>query len=271
MAVQTGFAEVNGAKLYYEVAGEGHPIVFTHAGIADSRMWDDQFPVFAKNYLVIRWDMRGFGKSEPVEGDFTFYDDLYGLLKFLKVDRTYLVGCSMGGGASMNLTVLHPEMVDALVMVGSAPGGLWLDIIESPLYQDLEEANKKADLEQVLELEARIFFDGEGRTPQDVNQAARAKLMEMNRQAHRHAQRNLGQHKPPMKPSANERLNELKLPILVVYGDRDEDYIVKAAQYMSDHVAGLRKVLMPNTAHLPNMERPDEFNQIVLDFLSSVK
>lgn len=124
MATQTGFAEVNGAKLYYEVAGEGHALVFTHAGVADNRMWDDQFETFANDYRVIRWDMRGFGKSEPVAGEFTFRDDLYALLKFLKVDKAYVVGCSMGGGASMDLTLEHPELVDALVMVGSGPTGL---------------------------------------------------------------------------------------------------------------------------------------------------
>lgn len=271
MATQTGFAEVNGAKLYYEVAGEGQSLVFTHAGVADSRMWDDQFAAFSKNYRTIRWDMRGFGKSEPVEGEFSLRDDLYGLLQFLKIDHAYLIGCSMGGGASMDVALQHPELVEALVMVGSAPSGLWLEIADMPIYEEIEKASQQGDWERVVELETQIFFDGEGRTPQEVNPATRAKFMEMNRLAHQHARRELGTHKPGMKPSAAERLDELKIPVLVVYGNRDEEYILKAAPYTAEHIAGAKLVLMPDTAHLPNMERPAEFNQILADFLSSVK
>ena len=68
VAVQTGFAEINGAKIYYEVAGEGQPFVMVHAGIANKSMWDDQFDFFAQKYKVVRYDMRGFGQSPPVGG-----------------------------------------------------------------------------------------------------------------------------------------------------------------------------------------------------------
>src|SRR6185369_3177599 len=117
--VQTGFADVNGAKLYYEVAGQGHALAFVHAWIADNTMWDGQFAEFAKHYRVIRYDNRGFGKTEPVDAEFSAREDLHGLLKFLGVERTYLVGCSNGGGISIDLTLEHPELVDALVTVGS--------------------------------------------------------------------------------------------------------------------------------------------------------
>ncbi len=265
--VQTGYADINGAHIYYEVAGEGHPLAFVHAAIADSRMWDDQFHEFAKHYRVIRHDMRGFGNSEPVAGEYTNRDDVYALLKFLNVEYTYLIGCSMGGGACMDLTLAHPELVDALVMVGSAPGGLWLDVKESPLEKDIQAADAAKDWDRLCELETQLWFDGEGRTPQDVDAAARARLWTMNRRAIELASRGLGKHKPPMSPSAAERLAELHLPVLIVYGDRDEQYINLAATHMEQHIAGAQKVLMPNTAHLPNMEHPAEFNQIVLNFL----
>src|SRR4051812_9978431 len=94
----TGFAAVNGVQIYYEIAGSGHPLVLVHAGIADRRMWDAQFPVFAQHYRVIRYDMRGFGKTAMVAGSFAHHDDLHGLLTFLGVERAYLLGCSKGGG-----------------------------------------------------------------------------------------------------------------------------------------------------------------------------
>ena len=66
--VTKGYADVNGAKLYYEVAGEGHPLVFLHAGIANLHMWDDQFRAFSDRYRVVRYDHRGFGQSSAPTG-----------------------------------------------------------------------------------------------------------------------------------------------------------------------------------------------------------
>lgn len=269
--VQTGYADLNGAKIYYEVAGEGHPLALVHAGIADSSMWDDQFSEFANHYRVIRHDMRGFGKTEPAEGEYANRDDLYALLKFLGVERTHLIGCSMGGGTCMDLALEHPGLVSALIMAGSGPSGLSLDVQESPKFAEVEKASNDKDWERVAELEAQIWFDGEGRTPQDMNPQTRARALAMNRRAINHAAKGLGKHKPPMSPSAAERLSDLHIPVLIVYGDRDEAYIQQAANYMEGHIAGAKKVLMPNTAHLLNMERPEEFNRIVLNFLGTVK
>src|SRR5215216_7930834 len=98
MLRETGMAAVNGTRIYYEAAGEGEPLVLVHAGIADSRMWEGQIAAFAERYRVIRYDLRGFGKTEMVEGPFSHHEDLRGLLDFLGVRRTHLVGCSMGGG-----------------------------------------------------------------------------------------------------------------------------------------------------------------------------
>ncbi|MFN8484765.1 MAG: alpha/beta hydrolase [Anaerolineae bacterium] len=268
--ITSGYATVNGAQMYYEVAGEGMPVVFVHAGVADRRMWDDQFPVFAERYRAIRFDMRGFGDTEPVAAEYANRDDLYALLRFLGVERATLIGCSMGGGTCMDFALEHPDMTAALVMVGSGPAGLDLDVPMPPKFAEIEAAEKNGEWEKFLELETQVWFDGEGRAPGEVNQAARAKMADMNRNAlvlSSHAQ---GQHRP-MQPTAAERLSELRLPLLVVYGDRDVPYIQAAAKYMGEHIAGAQVVLMPDTAHLPNMERPDEFNQIVLNFFRNIE
>src|SRR5579883_2263634 len=109
-AIQSGFAEVNGGRLYYEVAGQGHPLVLTHEGIADHRMYDDQFGVFAQHYRTIRYDLRGFGQSSLPTEPFVYGEDLYGLLRFLGVERAHVLGMSIGGGASIDLALSHPEM-----------------------------------------------------------------------------------------------------------------------------------------------------------------
>jgi pimeloyl-ACP methyl ester carboxylesterase len=120
---ETGAAEVNGATIYYEVVGEGEPLVLVHAGIADSRMWEGQLTAFADRYRVLRYDMRGFGRTAMVEGTFSHHEDLRGLLDFLGLDRAHLVGCSMGGGAVLDFALEYPDRVGNLVLVGSAVGG----------------------------------------------------------------------------------------------------------------------------------------------------
>ncbi len=87
---------VNGATLYYELVDEAEPLVLVHAGIADSSMWDAQIEAFAQHYRVIRYDMRGFGKTAMVEEPYSHHEDLRGLLDSLKAGRAHLVGCSMG-------------------------------------------------------------------------------------------------------------------------------------------------------------------------------
>jgi pimeloyl-ACP methyl ester carboxylesterase len=107
-----GFAEVNGAKLFYEVTGAGHPSVLLHEGIADSRMYDDQFHAFAQHYRVVRFDIRGFGQSDlpPRDASVALYEDLNGLLAFLGIKKTYVLGMSMGGAIALDFTLAHPAM-----------------------------------------------------------------------------------------------------------------------------------------------------------------
>src|ERR687893_2974526 len=125
---ETGMAEVNGARMYYESAGEGETLVLVHAGIADSRMWEGQLAAFAGRYRVIRHDMRGFGMTAMVDGPYSHYEDLRGLLDSLDVERTHLVGCSMGGGAVLDFALEYPQRVGNLVLAGSAVGGFAPDI-----------------------------------------------------------------------------------------------------------------------------------------------
>lgn len=268
-SVQSGFAEINGAKIYYDVAGEGHPFLMVHAGIANKSMWDDQFDFFAKKYKVVRYDMRGFGQSPPVAGDYQRHEDIRAVLDYLKIDHVYLMGCSMGGGACMNFALDFPERADALIMVGSGPGGFSYEGWSPPPQdKEMESAYQKGDLERVNELDMQIFVDGKGRSPDQVNPALRKKVYDMNMIALRN-EKLLGKDVPP-PDSAAKRIGELHLPVLIVIGDLDEEYIARAADFMASNIPGARKIVMHGTAHLPNMEFPKEFNAHVQEFLDSL-
>ena len=166
--------KVDNANLYLETAGQGQSILFLHAGVADSRQWNNEFQHFSKNYCVTRYDQRGFGRSPPVAGDFSYLGDLVALVDHLQPAKpVILVGCSMGGMTAIDMALEHPDKVKALVLVDSAPAGLDIDVPVVEKFRLAEEAGKAGDLERVAEIETQIWFDGD-RVTESVNPEMRA-------------------------------------------------------------------------------------------------
>src|SRR5215471_17547543 len=112
--VTTG--RVKSTQLYYEVTGEGQPLVLVHSGGFDRRLWDEQFTTFADNYKVIRYDVRGHGQSPPPTKPYSDAEDLYRLLQELHVEKAHFVGLSLGSTIVVDFALAHPEMVDSLVL-----------------------------------------------------------------------------------------------------------------------------------------------------------
>jgi pimeloyl-ACP methyl ester carboxylesterase len=270
----SGFAEVNGARLYYEVAGEGRPLALLHFGLGDTRFWDDQFDVFARRYRVIRFDARGFGRSPATSTPFSRHEDLYGLLRFLGVVRAALVGVSMGGGTAIEFTLAHPEMVGALIPVGAGLGGFDMEPtpVELALFEQAEAAAKAGDIATANELEVHIWVDGPNRTPDQVDPAVRERVREMNRLTFngRDDDEDEDGTERRLDPPAAGRLSEILAPTLVIIGDQDVSVIQSIADHLAAQIPGAHKAVMHDTAHAPNMEKPDEFNRLVLEFLDSV-
>lgn len=271
-----GFAGVNGANLYYEVAGAGHPLVLLHEGIADSRMYDDQFNIFAQRYRVVRFDIRGFGQSNLPPGNepVAMHEDLYGLLTFLGIEKTYLLGMSIGGSIALDFTLTHPAMVDALILVAPGMSGYEMASFETEyqaIGEEIEMAGKQGDYERASELETRIWVDGPERTPQQVDPVVRQKAYEMNL----HNYRKVGATEfPPvvkLEPPAIARLGEVAVPTCLIIGDKDVHEMMSIVDKLEQDIPGARKVVMHDVAHALNMEQPEEFNRIVLDFLGSLR
>jgi 2-hydroxy-6-oxonona-2,4-dienedioate hydrolase len=242
-----------------------------HAGVADNRQWENEFAYFANRFRVVRYDMRGYGKSEPVDGEFSHLQDLTALLDNLHLDEPLiLMGCSMGGGIAMDFALTQLSKVKALIMVGSGPTGLKLDVPTPNKFEEAEKAYQAGDLDLVAELETQIWFDGMGRTPAQVNQAMRQLAYQMNRKALSHEAKGLGKRLPDTQIPAAERLSELHIPVLVIVGSHDTPYILAAASYMMEKIPSAQKVIIEDAAHLPNMDHPSQFQQIVTGFLDGI-
>jgi 3-oxoadipate enol-lactonase len=273
---QSGIAQVNGTELYYEVAGAGHPLTLIHGMLLDRRSWDDQFDAFARQYRVVRYDMRGWGDSaqEEAEPPFSPRQDLLSLLQYLNIDRTYLLGLSGGGTLALDFTLEHPDKVDALILVSSDPSGTEMqmtDDIQAFVNQYFGALQRK-DIEGAAEAATRFWTDGPRRTPEQVNAQARARIKEMSMQ---HIQQHGDfmaheEHMLPLEPPAINRLSEVRVPTLIVVGDEDVPEVIEAAGILDQGITGARKVVIHGMAHHPHMEKPEEFNRIVLDFLNGL-
>lgn len=137
-------------------------------------------------------------------------------------------------------------------------------------FAEAEKAFEVGDLDLVCELETQIWFDGADRTPEQVNQEMRKLVYEMNRKALGYEVMNLGKRLPNTETLAFDRLADIKIPVLVIVGAQDTPFIQGAADYMAEHIPSAKKVKMEDAAHLPNLDRPEEFQRIVSDFLKGI-
>ena len=266
----TGHVDLGSGKLYYEVAGAGEPLVLSHAGFVDSRSWDDQWSAFSQHYRVIRYDLRGFGKSDRSDTPVDRRDDLYRLLKHLGIERAQLLGCSMSGELVLDFALEHPAMVSALVVVSTVPIGFEMQGAPPQNLLKMIAAIEQGDLEQASELQNRLWIDGPFRQPDQIDPDVRARAAVMNRiaLANDTFRKMDAVLINPINPPAVQRLSELHIPTLIIAGLLDDPEILRAADVMANGIPVGQKVIMPNCAHMPNMEQPGKFNQIVLDFLS---
>jgi len=270
--LQKGFAEVNGTSLYYEVTGEGHPLVLNHGGLVDHHLWDSQSEEFARHFKVIRYDIRGFGDSGLLKSGMEPYSmerDLHSLLQFLGIEKTYVLGLSLGGTLAIDFTLQYPEMVDALITVGSGLSGYeWGEPDQELMakFAAMDEAFKGGDIARSVEISLQLWTDGPYRTPQQVDPRVRERVRAMTT---RNYERGDDEDVRPqeMEPPAAGRLSEIHVPTLIIVGGQDTEAILTIADTLEKSIAGAKRVVIPGAAHHPNMEKPEEFNHVVIEFL----
>ncbi len=271
---KSGYAEIKDVRLHYEIDGEGSDLVFVHAGCADHRMWDGQFFAFAQHYHVLRYDMRGYGKSTVSRGSFSNRDDLYDLLETLGIQQAHFVACSMGSFAVTDFALEHPEKVKSLVLVSPALSGYQYEGQPPQPVLELIDARKAGNLEHAAELQAQIWADGPKRNSDQSNIEVHELIRQMSLDSLK-LQADIIREtafliEKPLNPPAMERLEQINVPTLVIVGDLDDDTEMAIAEVLTTRISRAQKAIIHGTAHVPNMEKPEEFNQIVLKFLEDL-
>ena len=269
MQTQTGFAPINGAQIYYEVAGAGQPLILLHAGVADGRMWDNQFAEFAEYYRVVRFDWRGFGRTTMPAGQFSNHDDVAGLLDFLQMDRAIVAGISFGGKNAIDFALAYPQRVAALVLGASSIGGAKPSERIQQFWEAEDAAIERGEWDTAVELNLQLWVDGIHRQPDEVDTTVRAKVGQMQREIFQMDIPN-DVEEIGIEPVAYGRLAEITAPSLVLVGNLDLPEKVEQSAWLADQLPNAQYAVISGVAHMLNMERPAQFNQLVLDFLADL-
>jgi pimeloyl-ACP methyl ester carboxylesterase len=259
--VDSGFVEVNGGKLYYEMAGSGEYVVLLHDGMVSNEIWDYQFPLLAKYYRVVRYDRRGYGKSSDPTVPYSDIEDLNELYTKLDIERSVLFGMSSGGGCVIDFTLKYPEKVKSIVLVGAVVGGYGYTSHMTYRGGHLKSPADMADPEKA----ARYFVWEDPYEIYSGNQAAKQKVSEILRR-NIHPPVNRQYYRPPERIAARF-LNEIKVPCLVLVGEYDIPDVHSHAGVIQFGIPGARRQVIMNSGHLVPVEQPDEFNRAAFSFI----
>ena len=271
------FAEVNGTKLYYEIHGEGYPLFMLHGYGATSKVWIAQVKPLSEHFKVIVYDQRSSGKSEHPTQEYTLdtlVEDLKGLMDFLKIEKTHLMGQSMGGWVSQNFTLKYPDRVNKLVLVGTNHKGAGLYILKNTLNDLYEVA--KSDKEEAFWKYAKLMhhrrflkemkadkkkkfydlwsaedlieeFSDNQMTPEDYERFEKAGSMH----------------------NVLDRLSEIKHPTILIGGDSDRMSPKLVLDEMHEKLPNSKLEIIENAGHHVFIEEAPKVNELIIDFLKN--
>ena len=259
------------AMLAAEVVGAGDPVVFLHANVCDRRMWRAQLDGVGLRNKAIGYDRRGFGETRAEKEDFSAVADLLAVLDATAAgEPTVLVGCSLGGRIALDAALRYPSRIRALVLIApnvtGAPHPTYPPEIE-PVMAQVREAELSGDLDRVNALKARLWLDGPLAAEGRVSGAARDLLLEMN---------GIALRSPPIGsdvdvPPIFDRLAEIEVPCLVIWGDLDFPFVQDRSRHVATTVQNGAGHEITGVAHLPSLERPAEITGLLVEFLSQLR
>jgi pimeloyl-ACP methyl ester carboxylesterase len=263
-------ARCDGATLVGETEGFGLPVVFLHAGVADRRMWAGEMRAVADaGYYVMSYDRRGHGETTAPDEPFSHLNDLETVLDQLGIHAAVFVGSSMGGALAIDFAIEHPNRTIGLVLVGTAVSGEDEPILPEEaegLIDAAEYAMERGNLDSVNRIQAHLWLDGPLEKSGRVDGPARELFLAMNDQVLRNGPPRVEDEPDP----AVDAVHALTTPVLLMVGELDFPHIVERHADLSDELENAFAVVIEGTAHLPNLERPDLFDSLLVEFLDAL-
>jgi pimeloyl-ACP methyl ester carboxylesterase len=264
LSIETGFAEFGQSKIYYEVSGAGDPtVILLHGGMLDCTMWDEQFELLSQDHRVLRFDASAHGRSTLPPDAYWDHADLRALMDHLQIEKAVMVGLSMGGRVAIDMALEEPGRVEAVVAASSGLGGYRFESdFHTENRKSMIAAWKSGDFDAVVEAFQREWTDGPERGPEDVDPEVRERVRAMAR-----ATVDSVMEGRSLYPPAIDRLAELDAPMLIVIGELDMPGIHEIADLLVKADPNAELVEIPGVAHMVNLEAPERFNELILDYL----
>jgi 3-oxoadipate enol-lactonase len=262
---------VPGAELAYETAGRvsAPALLLIPAGIATLRMWDQQVDALAQDHFVARYDPRGFGGTRHDEAvPFANRSDALALLDHLGVERATVVGASRGGTIALDLALDAPDRVAGVVTVCSSPSGfpdIPLPDEEQRRFDEVDAIDPASDPRRLVQLETTLWAVGPLRAEADLDPGFVRRVHELNAPNVAHAADDGTML--PLEPPAYGRLRDIRSPALVMVGEYDVTAALAEYEYQLAELPDVTGHRFADAAHLPNVERPAEFERVLLDWL----
>ena len=259
----SGTALVNGATLAYDLIGRGPAVVLiSGGGTLDRRMWNAQVAALAARHTVLCYDVRGIGGSSPPDGPFSHSDDLHALMQSIRIARASLVGLSLGAAVAIDFALDHPEMVQGLVL--AAPGLSNERDANVQAALAAAEAARTQGLPSVVDaiVNNDVVLASAGG---EVRRLVRTMYLE---NAHVFASDfALVRLWRPTDPPAAQRLSTIRVPTLVLVGNRDTAHIRETVDVLTARIPHAETKVLKGGGHLLNLDTPEAFNEAMLDFL----
>ncbi len=259
---------INGGALSITDRGSGPAVIFLHAGVADSRMWNEQIKFLSESYRVIAYDRRGYGKTHSEDCEFSHASDLVKVFDILNLKRAALIGCSQGGRVAIDFCLSYQDRVTKLVLSGPAVSGQPESCKfvghEGRLIAEVDAAEDRSDLDEVNRLEAQLWLDGANSPEGRVSGAIRELFLEMNGIALRSSD---FEHELNTA-DAFSNLEKVRIQTLVAHGSLDLEHVKQRCTEVASRIPRAIAHEFEECAHLPSMEAPSKFNDILAKFLS---
>ncbi|MFO8235449.1 MAG: alpha/beta hydrolase [Bacteroidales bacterium] len=262
--LDSGFVEVDGGKIYYETKGHGDPIVLLHPGLTDLRMWKNQVNELSESRKVVCYDQRGYGKSDLPSKNYSPNADLLALLDSLRIEKADFVGICMGALHAMEFALAYPERVNTLALSGISFSN-WKypdDVIKKHIEFSsiVTEGPDKA----IETIKTDPFW--KQTIPSDIYETAQKDFLDLLEENKAAFTANW-QFKEQVF-TIMDRISEIDKPVLVIRPGNEVDYMIEIADYLIDNIENAEQVHIKEGGHLSNMEKPEEFNKAILDFLA---
>jgi 3-oxoadipate enol-lactonase len=260
--VESGSVVVDGGKLYYEMAGKGPAIVLLHDGMVPCTIWDEQFQWLAKNYQVIRYDRRAYGKSTDPKAPYSDIDDLNEVFTQLNIDRAIIFGMSSGGGLAIDFTLKYPGKVRGLVLVGAVVGGYGYSSHMTNRGGHMIPVSERSDQQKMV----RYFVWDDPYEIYKENVRAKERVWEWMKDYPKE-DRGAGIPLKPAERIALRFLSEIKVSTLILVGEFDIPDVHAHSGAINAGINGSGRLIIPGAGHLIPIEQPKLFNAAVIDFL----